>query len=704
MKTYPITKRLGFILVIFCLMGLLFGSIASLAQDEPSQPDDEIPFFEALLSEVQGSSGEGPFGILIDTPREIDSTEIVLNEVSLETLGGTVILWRGVVLGDIDTLQQQAEEGADLTVRRRPENWSLAVSQGIVKVRVVDPILLEAMGGSPVVRRRARGPVVDPILFQTMGGSSVAMVVVAGAQLNFDRAKAEQGINPFEIVPLDTSNADVNNILTSVVSNAAIPLQLSPQQILDLIDSQALLNAFDDLSQANLVVNAILGTNTPQLNGVNTNTVDTTAVQNTSNVIEIILTQTDLTAAQLGDLAANDPRIARILMNSIIFSTGGIDSLIELAAEYPGMIDLFMGLISSDPRAVDMLMQVIAETPNLLDEFNLRASNSPELLDLVVDRLSTNPGAAMLLNELAMTSTNIIEALLNLAALTPDGSGAILLTNTILSSTEASQLFITTLLNNPELMEQFNQILANYPNITTSLVDGLTNNTALENNTVIASNVEDTSDSSNQTQTTFLCHVDGGSGDALVLGLSEAELDGHLVHENDFVVGSASDRDRCLDLTADIATEESDLPENWCSPGGRWDDGRCDDPDPAVVEYMWNLGWYSAALERGEITSMPAEFATPTPVPEITTNTTTTVDMTCYIQVGISEFEIATTAILNGADGGNFEWNTTIPDDLDNTHSGWHIWGPTTWGVGYFGDCSPLGVGGPAPAGLTIIP
>lgn len=33
---------------------------------------------------------------------------------------------------------------------------------------------------------------------------------------------------------------------------------------------------------------------------------------------------------------------------------------------------------------------------------------------------------------------------------------------------------------------------------------------------------------------------------------------------------------------------------NWCNPGGPWGDGRCNNPDPFVASYYWEMGWCMA--------------------------------------------------------------------------------------------------------------
>lgn len=34
--------------------------------------------------------------------------------------------------------------------------------------------------------------------------------------------------------------------------------------------------------------------------------------------------------------------------------------------------------------------------------------------------------------------------------------------------------------------------------------------------------------------------------------------------------------------------------ENWCDPGGPWGDGRCDNPNPDISAYYYEMGWCMA--------------------------------------------------------------------------------------------------------------
>jgi len=74
------------------------------------------------------------------------------------------------------------------------------------------------------------------------------------------------------------------------------------------------------------------------------------------------------------------------------------------------------------------------------------------------------------------------------------------------------------------------------------------------------------------------------------------------------------------------------LVTNWCAPGGKWDDGRCDNADPFVSDWYWNAGWYNAALENGLIDSIPSQYqqvpATSTPNPQFTATSPATAVLT----------------------------------------------------------------------------
>lgn len=127
---------------------------------------------------------------------------------------------------------------------------------------------------------------------------------------------------------------------------------------------------------------------------------------------------------------------------------------------------------------------------------------------------------------------------------------------------------------------------------------------------------------------------------------------------------------------------------NWCYAGGPWGDGRCNDPDPNVRAWYWNAGWYFSAFERGEIEEVPAQYGG-------------SLGNGCYIEVGPGAFQFASSTVRNGSNEGDFVWSNPLL--LINLYSNWLIWDDFIWMAGYYGDCSPLGVGPNAPPGLNIV-
>jgi hypothetical protein len=187
------SKHLTAIIMILILAAVgIFASIAA----QPTTPSvenavedsNEIPYFEALLVDGAGTSGEEPYGILLQSPEEIPQTTVKLNEVNLTMASESFMIWRGDIVADVEQLERELAEGQtlDLVSRRRPDQWNLNVAQGVIKVRVSDPDIIAAVGNIP------------------------DLVVPAGMTLSFDRALIEQGINPFALVPTRAEDA-INN-------------------------------------------------------------------------------------------------------------------------------------------------------------------------------------------------------------------------------------------------------------------------------------------------------------------------------------------------------------------------------------------------------------------------------------------------------------------------------------------------------------
>lgn len=70
-------------------------------------------------------------------------------------------------------------------------------------------------------------------------------------------------------------------------------------------------------------------------------------------------------------------------------------------------------------------------------------------------------------------------------------------------------------------------------------------------------------------------------------------------------------------ITTTTTTTNQSQPADWrdktsnrCQPGHAWGDGRCNDPDPARQEFLWQQGWYYQRVDDGDIQEldMPIQY------------------------------------------------------------------------------------------------
>src|SRR5262249_9818433 len=125
-------------------------------------------------------------------------------------------------------------------------------------------------------------------------------------------------------------------------------------------------------------------------------------------------------------------------------------------------------------------------------------------------------------------------------------------------------------------------------------------------------------------------------------------------------------------------------------------------------DLLWEAGWYLIRYEHNFISraDFPRSLIWVLP-PEIKQKIIAAVldgsaapDMSCYVQVNTNEYEYASPNVLSGNDEGDFYWSA---GRLMNDYAGWTIWDNAVWSVNYYGDCSPLGAGSPAPLDLSIV-
>jgi hypothetical protein len=157
-----------------------------------------------------------------------------------------------------------------------------------------------------------------------------------------------------------------------------------------------------------------------------------------------------------------------------------------------------------------------------------------------------------------------------------------------------------------------------------------------------------------------------------------------------------------LSLTASIAIAEvgemDDNGQHWCMNGERWDDGRCNDPDPWISEWHWTCGWYFANYTSLENVPTWCGGGTPATVGLLVDTCTIIFDgtegaVTATFTVTYSSAEIATIgpAYVAGILGVNLS-SGIVWDLLADTGSGW------------VGNPLAVGGGGVAIGGTCVLP
>jgi len=79
------------------------------------------------------------------------------------------------------------------------------------------------------------------------------------------------------------------------------------------------------------------------------------------------------------------------------------------------------------------------------------------------------------------------------------------------------------------------------------------------------------------------------------------------------------------DDSADSGDDSNGVINNWCDVGGKWE-GKCDDPDPTLRDWLYNAGWYYAQVDKGvlRLEQIPSEYYTPPPANTETAETVAT--------------------------------------------------------------------------------
>ncbi len=86
-----------------------------------------------------------------------------------------------------------------------------------------------------------------------------------------------------------------------------------------------------------------------------------------------------------------------------------------------------------------------------------------------------------------------------------------------------------------------------------------------------------------------------------------------------------------------LAAQTNSPADNWCFDGGPLA-GRCDDPDPAVSNWMWLYGYYRAQIAQGKITvnDIPEEYRIGIGESPVVVNEDGEIDFSQAVEISVS--------------------------------------------------------------------
>lgn len=431
---------------ILVLSILLLCSVFVLGQGDDSNLVT-VPSFDILVSDTISTSGDKPYGMLIDVPEDVELATIVINGIALDLTGGTVILWRDDIIADTATLDASADD--DFTTRRRPASWSLSVTKGLVKMRIIDPELVEQMGAQSIV-------------------------VTGGAGVSFNGEESNDGEPLFDIKPFDEDEVENLKAITAAIDAEGELTILTEEQVAVVEDSQGLLNSIEDLAVAEIASEIILDNAFEELGeeaffDTDSDEFDDSGFEDDANLIEFLINDANLSPAELGELAQFDDGVGDILMNSMLYGEDSLEALADLSAENPEMFDFFVDIVEYDDRAVDYFMGVSANNEFFVDEWDLYIEDDPEFADLFISRLD-DPAANVALSGLAGESIYINELMLDIAIYDPE-AGNDLLYGVWEDDPANAQIFFDTLLLDDDALLDAQFVFAGNADFFDPLVD-----------------------------------------------------------------------------------------------------------------------------------------------------------------------------------------------------------------------------------------
>jgi len=436
----------------------------------------DIPEFEVLFDSGTGNSGDESYGVVIETPNDVDQAVFKLNELLLETRGGTSLIWRGDVLADIDALEN-ADNTSETALKRRPERWDLTVASGIIKARANQSETNVTANPLPDLRRpmlslngffRARlRPA--PRLQVGLEGYTEPIIIPQGVNLSFD------GTN-FTLEPLPD---DMGFIGASVFESSVIGTkkQLNQRQVEQLQKTQTLLlllpNLADTQTAFEYVIEYTLGDNGDDdgssFEDENSSDEQENPDSNSSSLLEFLL-EHGVTVEALSEVVRNDPFIAQVIVNATFNDPNGIESVREVVNESSdllGIVTLFTTLVDGDEVGVDLLIEASGASTELTQLLSEQLQDNPLLSEQLIDRLTTSPAAFETMLTNAESTPNTMTLLVSIANTddSPLNLGTELLLQVIDSSESALQNLVLALQDDPDTLAQFEALLADDPTL-----------------------------------------------------------------------------------------------------------------------------------------------------------------------------------------------------------------------------------------------
>ena len=408
-----------------------------------------VPTFEVLFDSARGSSGESSYGMVIETPADTPSAVFQLNELLLETRGGTSLIWRGDVLADIEAVENAQDTPVETSTKRRPERWNMTIASGIVKARANNettvtyqlpssnlrhPLL--SLNGFFRGRIQRNAPTRQGI---DLANYTAPIIIPQGINLNYDKSETDADSSGFTLQPIDSEMIFIGNgFFDASVFDELKPL--NDQAIEQVEDSQALLNLIPTLAYSEDALDLILDfTTDADLDGEE----DEDADESTIGLIELLV-ESGIALDELSALLAEDPLTSQLLVDATYNDPNGLTSLqtvIQESEDPLAFSDFFVNMVTSDPNATDLFFIVSSESDELTDAFNETLANDPTLADIVYHRLDESQAALDTLLAEAETSPNAL----------------IIFTTTIANQDdpEAGALFLEVLSTNDTIAQNF---------------------------------------------------------------------------------------------------------------------------------------------------------------------------------------------------------------------------------------------------------